>query len=148
MCYLTTVVGSFHGRVIAARLGAEGILVVLKGATEGPYPLQIAVVPADQLKAAREILLGDAIDDLFGEMGPSDLDAPVDPATGSAASWAPDAGISATEPVGQASPVRGAGDRAVTARSARSRPQSLPTVVAVVVVTLVIVVGFVAAAVH
>jgi hypothetical protein len=71
MCYLTTVVGSFHGRVLAARLGAEGVLVVLKGTTDGPYPLPSAVdvlVPADQLQLAREILLADAIDDAFGQM--------------------------------------------------------------------------------
>jgi hypothetical protein len=72
MCYLTTVVGSFHGRVLAARLGAEGVLVVLKGTTDGPYPLPSAVdvlVPADQLQLAREILLADAVDDAFGRMG-------------------------------------------------------------------------------
>ncbi|MGD0592945.1 MAG: hypothetical protein ABSB54_04600 [Acidimicrobiales bacterium] len=68
MCYLTTVVGSFHGRVLAARLGAEGVIVVLRGATDGPYPIQSAVdvlVPADQLALAREILLADAVDDVF-----------------------------------------------------------------------------------
>jgi len=71
MCYLTTVVGSFHGRVLAARLGAEGVLVVLKGTTDGPYPLPSAVdvlVPADQLSLAREILLADAVDDAFGDV--------------------------------------------------------------------------------
>jgi len=74
MCYLTTVVGSFHGRVLAARLGAEGVIVVLKGTTEGPYPIQGTVdvlVPAHQLGLAREILLADAVDDVFtnGELG-------------------------------------------------------------------------------
>jgi hypothetical protein len=76
MCYLTTVVGSFHGRVLAARLGAEGVLVMLKGTTDGPYPLPSAVdvlVPADQLKLAREILLADAVDDAFGDMELPDL---------------------------------------------------------------------------
>ena len=43
MRHLITVQGSFHGRVIAARLGAEGILVDLRGLAEGPYPLQGAV---------------------------------------------------------------------------------------------------------
>jgi hypothetical protein len=74
MCYLTTVAGSFHGRVLAARLGAEGVLVMLKGTTDGPYPLPSAVdvlVPSDQLKLAREILLADAVDDAFSEV---DLD--------------------------------------------------------------------------
>jgi len=76
MSYLTTVVGSFHGRVLAARLGAEGVLVMLKGTTDGPYPLPSAVdvlVPADQLKLAREILLADAVDDAFGDMELAEL---------------------------------------------------------------------------
>jgi hypothetical protein len=60
--------------------------------------------------------------------------------------WQPEAGPGATDPLALAK-ASGAGDRAVTG-GARSRPQSLPTVVAVVVVTIVIVVGFVAAAVH
>jgi hypothetical protein len=65
MRHLTTVRGSFHGRVVAARLGTEGILVELRGMSEGPYPLQGAVevfVSADQLELAREILLADEVD--------------------------------------------------------------------------------------
>lgn len=65
MRHLTTVQGSFHGRVVAARLGAEGILVELRGMSEGPYPLQGAVevfVGEEQLDLAREILLADAVD--------------------------------------------------------------------------------------
>ena len=65
MRHLTTVQGSFHGRVIAARLGAEGILVDLRGLSEGPYPLQGAVeifVGEEQLALAREILLADEVD--------------------------------------------------------------------------------------
>ena len=65
MRHLTTVQGSFHGRVVAARLGAEGILVELRGVSEGPYPLQGSVevlVSVDQLDLAREILLADAVD--------------------------------------------------------------------------------------
>lgn len=63
--HLTTVQGSFHGRVLAARLGAEGIVVELRGMSEGPYPLQGAVevfVCEAQLDLAREILLADAVD--------------------------------------------------------------------------------------
>ncbi len=65
MRHLTTVQGSFHGRVVAARLGAEGILVELRGVSDGPYPLQGAVdvyVSEDQLALSREILLADAVD--------------------------------------------------------------------------------------
>jgi hypothetical protein len=65
MRYLTTVQGSFHGRLVAARLGAEGVLVELRGVSDGPYPLQGAVevfVSEGQLEIAREILLADAVD--------------------------------------------------------------------------------------
>ncbi len=68
MQHLTTVLGTFHGRVLAARLGAEGIPVDLRGLTDGPYPLQGEVdiyVMADQIELAREILLADAVDDVF-----------------------------------------------------------------------------------
>ena len=83
MRYLTTVVGSFHGRVVAARLGAEGVLVQLRGVSDGPYPLQSAVevyVTADQLDLAREILLADAVDEAFASLeSPEDPDSPDDP---------------------------------------------------------------------
>lgn len=65
MRHLTTAQGSFHARVLAARLGAEGILVDLRGMSEGPYPIQGAVdvfVSASQLELGREILLADAVD--------------------------------------------------------------------------------------
>ena len=67
---LTTVVGSFHAHVLAARLGGEGILVELRGLSDGPYPLisEVAVlVRADQLALARELLLEDAVDAAFDE---------------------------------------------------------------------------------
>jgi len=90
MVYLTTVVGSFHGHVLAARLGAEGIPVELRGMSEGPYPLLANVnvfVHEDELETARILLLGDAVDAAFdvgyGELGPEDAGAldlpPVDP---------------------------------------------------------------------
>ncbi|MGH9296835.1 MAG: hypothetical protein ACRDZP_02525 [Acidimicrobiales bacterium] len=65
MRHLMTVRGSFHGRVLAARLGAEGVLVELRGVFDGPYPLPSDVeilVPVDQLDLAREILLADSVD--------------------------------------------------------------------------------------
>lgn len=61
--------GTFHARVIAARLGADGVLAVLRGASDGPYPIDSEVevlVPVDELDVARELLLID------------DLEAPVD----------------------------------------------------------------------
>lgn len=70
MRHLTTAQGAFHGRVLAARLGAEGVLVELRGMAEGPYPIQGTVevyVDGDQLELAREILLADAVDAAFEE---------------------------------------------------------------------------------
>ena len=79
MVHLTTVVGSFHGHVVAARLGSEGIPVELRGLSDGPYPLPANVevfVHADQLELARALLLGDAVDAVFDEryadLGPQD----------------------------------------------------------------------------
>jgi hypothetical protein len=71
LVHLTTVVGSFRGRVIEARLAAEGVTAQLEGLSEGPYPLPCEVdilVRADQLDIAREILLADAVDAAFDEM--------------------------------------------------------------------------------
>ena len=90
MAHLTTVVGTFHAQVLAARLGAEGIPVDLRGMSSGPYPLPGTVevyVRADQLDLARELLLADAVDAAFDERydvleadGTGTLDlAPADP---------------------------------------------------------------------
>lgn len=76
MAHLTTVVGSFHAKVVAARLGAEGIPAQLRGGVDGPYPIFDEVriyVRADQVDLAREVLaadasearLGDAVDAVF-----------------------------------------------------------------------------------
>ena len=94
MVHLTTVSGSFHGHVLAARLGSEGIPVELRGLSDGPYPIAANVgvyVRADQLELAHALLLADAVDAAFDEryegLGPEDpgvLDLPpVDlPSTG------------------------------------------------------------------
>ncbi len=84
MTYLMTVAGSFHGRVVAARLGAAGILVELRGLSEGPYPLPGKVelfVRADQLDDARELLLADAVDAAFEERA-ADVELPGDEHSG------------------------------------------------------------------
>jgi hypothetical protein len=82
MVLLTTVMGSFHGHVLAARLGTEGISVELRGLSEGPYPLpgNVSVyVREDQLELARSLLLADAVDAVFDEryndLGPDDAGA-------------------------------------------------------------------------
>ena len=82
MVHLTTVVGSFHGHVLAARLNSEGIAVELRGLSEGPYPIPANVsvfVHEDQLELARSLLLADAVDAAFDErysdLGPEDAGA-------------------------------------------------------------------------
>jgi len=68
--YLTTASSAFHGRVLAARLGAEGILVELRGFSDGPYPLGHPVevfVPDDQVTQASELLLADAVDEVYAQ---------------------------------------------------------------------------------
>ncbi len=76
MVHLTTVQGTFHGRVVAARLGAEGILTELRGAVDGMYPVVGRVdvwVDEDGLDDARALLLADAVeaafDDVVGDIG-------------------------------------------------------------------------------
>jgi len=82
MVHLTTVVGSFHGHVLAARLNSEGIAVELRGLSEGPYPIAANVsvfVHEDQLELARSLLLADAVDaafdDRYSNLGPEDAGA-------------------------------------------------------------------------
>jgi hypothetical protein len=68
MVHLTIAVGSFHARVIAARLGADGILTELRGSVDGPYPVVSEVevlVPVDDLDVARELLLADEVEAAF-----------------------------------------------------------------------------------
>lgn len=68
LVYLTTATSTFHSRVIAARLGADGIVCDILGAVEGPYPLPGTVdiyVSATDEPLARELLLGDQVDAAF-----------------------------------------------------------------------------------
>jgi hypothetical protein len=57
--------GTFHAKVIAARLGAEGIATQLRGSVDGPYPcfgeVTVFVAEADLAEAA-EILLVDEVE--------------------------------------------------------------------------------------
>jgi hypothetical protein len=67
MVRLATVRGSFHARVIAARLGAEGIVTELRGNVDGIYPIGEAhvFVGEDDATAARELLLADEVESAF-----------------------------------------------------------------------------------
>ncbi len=65
---LTSVAGTFHAKVVAARLSAEGIGVEFRGYSEGPYPLAGVVdlfVAEEDAPSAREILLADEVDAIF-----------------------------------------------------------------------------------
>ena len=67
MVPLMTVGSAFQARVLAARLGSEGIVTSLHGAVDGPYPFgDVEVqVDADDLALARELLLADEVEEAF-----------------------------------------------------------------------------------
>ena len=69
MVHLRTVQGAFHARVIAARLGADGIVTQLRGSVDGPYPIGDTMVFVDQddFEAASELLLADEVESVFSE---------------------------------------------------------------------------------
>ena len=64
MALLTTAPNVFAARVVAARLGSEGILWELRGNVDGPYPMGAVqvLVSTSELGDARELLLADEID--------------------------------------------------------------------------------------
>lgn len=65
MVHLVTVASGFQARVIAARLGSEGIVTSLRGALDGPYPFgDVAVlVDAHDVELARQLLLADEVEE-------------------------------------------------------------------------------------
>jgi hypothetical protein len=76
MVHLRTVPTSFHAHVLAARLGAAGILTQLRGPQDGPYPIgNVAVfVGEDDLESARELLLADEVESAFELSGEPDTE--------------------------------------------------------------------------
>jgi Putative prokaryotic signal transducing protein len=85
MVPLTTAANPLAARILAAHLGAEGIVWELRGNVDGPYPVGPVevLVPADDLELARALVSSDdgsltAIDE---ELGPDTLDNPPEPAT-------------------------------------------------------------------
>jgi hypothetical protein len=66
MVHLRTVPNAFHAQVIAARLGADGIVTQLKGA-DAIYPVgEVAIFVAEEdFEAARELLLADEVESAF-----------------------------------------------------------------------------------
>ncbi len=69
MVRLATVRTTFHARVIAARLGAEGIITDLRGNVDGMYPMgDVHVyVSEEDLPPAQELLLADEVESAFDD---------------------------------------------------------------------------------
>ena len=69
MMRVATVATPVHARVIAARLGAEGVVCELRGNVDGIYPMgEVHVfVDADDLPTAQELLLADEVESAFDE---------------------------------------------------------------------------------
>jgi hypothetical protein len=74
MVRLTTCGDAFEARVLAARLGAEGIVWSLRGAHDGPLALGSVdvLVDADDYEAARGLLVDDPSWD--GDLAPADAE--------------------------------------------------------------------------
>jgi hypothetical protein len=69
MVRLATVGTTFHARVIAARLGSEGIVTDLRGNVDGIYPMgDVHVFVAEEdLPEAQELLLVDEVEAVFDD---------------------------------------------------------------------------------
>jgi hypothetical protein len=78
MVPLMTAGSSFEAKVVAARLGSEGILFEVRGSLDSVYPLGSVtiLVPAAELDTARDVLMVDEVEDAFADMEPSDDDYP------------------------------------------------------------------------
>jgi Putative prokaryotic signal transducing protein len=76
MVSLTTVANPVAARILAAHLGAEGIVWELRGNVDGPYPLGPVevLVAADDLAVARQVVVeqeiaeDEAVEDDYGEV--------------------------------------------------------------------------------
>ena len=70
MVPVAKVADAFGARVLAARLGSDGIVTQLRGGgLDGPYPMgdvEVLVSAAD-LEMAREILLADEVESAFDD---------------------------------------------------------------------------------
>jgi hypothetical protein len=72
LVYLTTVVGPVAGHLVVGRLRAEGVAATMRGLAGGPYPFPAEIdvfVPAADAALAREILLVDAVEAAYDEIG-------------------------------------------------------------------------------
>jgi len=80
MVHLATLSSSFEAQLVAARLGAEGVVWQLQGPVGGPLPLSDVSVLVDEsdLRRAREILRFDGLGDTGGQDPADDLVDPID----------------------------------------------------------------------
>ena len=69
MVHLRTVPDGWHAKVLAARLGCEGIVTHLQGNVSGPYPFGAVsvLVEEDQAELAAALLLADEVEAAFSE---------------------------------------------------------------------------------
>jgi hypothetical protein len=67
MVHLRTVPDAWHAKVLAARLGSEGIVTHLQGGLSGPYPFGAVsvLVEAGQADLAADLLLADEVEAAF-----------------------------------------------------------------------------------
>jgi hypothetical protein len=70
MVHLRTVPDAFHARVIAARLGADGIVTELRGAVGGPYPIGSVSVWVSSLdeSIASDLLIADELEAAYEDV--------------------------------------------------------------------------------
>ncbi len=74
MVPLARVSSGFHARVLAARLGSEGVVTQLRGGgVDGAYPMGAVEVLVDEpdLALARELLLVDEVESAFDDASDS-----------------------------------------------------------------------------
>ena len=67
MVRLTTAANAMEARIIAARLGSEGIVWELRGSVDGPLaigPVDV-LVDADGFESAKELMLADEVEAAF-----------------------------------------------------------------------------------
>jgi hypothetical protein len=71
MVPLATTRSGFEAKVLAARLGAEGIVWQIRGGSDGVYPVGAVevLVRRDDLEQARELLLVDEVEAAFSDVG-------------------------------------------------------------------------------
>ena len=67
MVHLRTVPDAWQARVLAARLGCEGIVTQLRGNLSGPYPFGAVsvLVEEEQAQLASDLLLADEVESAF-----------------------------------------------------------------------------------